>query len=135
MPTADTNADLPRDPGYLVRMAREKVKLNQTDFATELDVSQQTVSRWESGHIRVPVKYVDAITKVAGLDGPERGMLLEAVAYAAACPTSEYGSDREEMKAKLQANEAGIAQVRESVEELAGMMRTLTDMLAARKTE
>lgn len=41
-------------PGQLVREARTRVDLDQAELAVMLDVSPETISRWETGAVKMP---------------------------------------------------------------------------------
>lgn len=65
-----------------IRLARKRLKMSQAQFAQELDASQGSVSKWESGR---EVPRIDTLQKIAQLvpefqiaENPEVGALLLA---------------------------------------------------------
>lgn len=57
--------------GWLIRKNREAKGINQEAFAKAIDVTQQTISRWENGKIMPPIDRIPVLAEVLGVDRQE----------------------------------------------------------------
>lgn len=67
--------------GTFIRDTRES-QLTQTELGDKLDVTQQTVCRWESGHIAPPVRHLPKLAKALQVDEADlyRALVSDAIA-------------------------------------------------------
>lgn len=84
------------EPSHIVRRARKKLQLNQSDFAVSIGKSQGVLSRYESGKVNPPVDIImrcmhilddssaaadieQIITKIRTLNGDQHIKLRQAL--------------------------------------------------------
>jgi len=56
------------EPSHIVRRARKKLQLNQSDFAASIGKSQGVLSRYESGKVYPPVSIIMHCMHILGDD-------------------------------------------------------------------
>lgn len=66
----------------LLRAHREKVRINQDDFAKRLGVSQALVSRYERGKTIPPLELLTVMCEILDLTGDERASFVEEACLA-----------------------------------------------------
>lgn len=82
-------ADMYQEFGRLLSSARTRQALSQGELAAQLEVAQQTVSRWEKGQSRPPGKMVARVAAALDLDVGE----LVSAAGRTAKPDSDPGAE------------------------------------------
>lgn len=97
------------DPGFLIQKARKGRNISQVELSELLGVRQQTLSRWENGIYPVPLKVVNTLVDVTGVD---KRKLIDAIHRKAEARDPRYSSTREETAVKLADLEEDVSSIK-----------------------
>lgn len=121
---AESKASSPRTVGQRLKEIRKDLGYTQKEFAAKLQISQQNLSRYESGKLSISLQVITALYEI----GYDTTWLL----YEKGCMKV---ADNETAKEKVEKLEAEILSLKKRIEKLEAEKEQLSQELIQRLSE